>query len=92
MPTRYQLDKVLANRIRGGYEGENHSEYTIPSCGLEDVDKAVFNLYNKDLPFFYDLNGERKKIPVIFATGERFAVLRRKKPLTDKNVRDKRKN
>lgn len=85
MPTRYQLDKVLANRIRGGYEGENHSEYTIPSCGLEDVDKAVFNLYNKDLPFFYDLNGERKKIPVIFATGERFAVLRRKKPLTDKN-------
>ena len=41
MPTRYQLDKVLANRIRGGYEGENHSEYTIPSCGLEDVDKAV---------------------------------------------------
>jgi hypothetical protein len=28
---------------------------------------------------------QQRKVPVIFATGERFAILRRKEPLTDKN-------
>jgi len=68
-----------------GYEGENYSNYVIPSCGLEDVDKAIFNLFDKDIPLYYTLQGETKKIPVIFATGERFALLRRKKPIVDRN-------
>jgi hypothetical protein len=68
-----------------GYEGENYSDYVIPSCGLEDVDKAIFNLFDKDIPLYYNLQGESKKIPVIFATGERFALLRRKKPIVDRN-------
>ena len=68
-----------------GYEGENNSDYVIPSCGLEDVDKAIFNLFDKDIPLYYNIQGETKKVPVIFATGERFALLRRKKPIVDRN-------
>src|SRR5210317_77303 len=68
-----------------GYEGQNYTEdYIIPSCGLEDLDKAVFNLFDKQIPLYYDLSGEVHKVPVIFATGERFALLRRKKPIVDK--------
>jgi hypothetical protein len=59
-------------------------DFHIASCTVEDVDRALFNLFEKDLNLFYELKDNIKKIPVIFATGERFAVLRRKKPLRDK--------
>ena len=60
-------------------------EITVPSCTIEDVDRALFKLFNEDLPLYYKENNKNsKRIPIIFATGERFAVLRRKKPLRDK--------
>ena len=68
-----------------GYEGDGNTDYIIPSCGVEDLDLAVFNLFDKQIPLYYDLHGEIKKVPVIFATGERFALLRRKQPITDRN-------
>ena len=41
MSSRFNLN--LKNRYApAGYEGENYSEYVIPSCGLEDVDKDGF--------------------------------------------------
>lgn len=58
----------------------------LPECSIEDVDVALFNLFNKDLDLYYKENNKNsKRVPVIFATGERFAVLRRKKPLRDKS-------
>lgn len=68
-----------------GYEGAGNTDYIIPSCGVEDLDLAVFNLFDRQIPLYYDLHGEIKKVPVIFATGERFALLRRKQPITDRN-------
>ena len=83
MSTKY--DENPDRYAPSGYEGQNYTEdYIIPSCGLEDLDKAVFNLFDKQIPLFFDIEGERKRIPVIFATGERFALLRRKKPIVDK--------
>ena len=82
-----KLDKVKADKVSTstGYEGQNvATEDFIPSCTIEDVDRALFNLYNRDIPLFYKFENDMKRIPVIFATGERFAVLRRKKPLRDK--------
>ena len=85
MTTRFDKQKEDVNSIVFGYEGEKKpQDFVIPSCGLEDVDYAVFNLFNSQIPLYYDLQGETKKIPVIFATGERFAILRRNKPITDK--------
>jgi len=84
MSTKFNLDSK--NRYAPtGYEGENIPDYVIPSCGLEDLDKAVFNLFDKDIPLYYMLQEEQRKIPVIFATGERFALIQRKEPIIDRN-------
>ena len=74
------------NSVATGYEGYNiPDDLYVPSCTIEDVDRAVFNLFNKDLPLIFEYKNASKRIPVIFATGERFAVLRRKRPLRDKH-------
>jgi|13_taG_2_1085334.scaffolds.fasta_scaffold03204_2 hypothetical protein len=85
MTTRFDKKEENIFSIDAGYEGDNHTyDYTIPSCGLEDVDKSVFNLFDREIPLYYTLDGERRKVPVIFATGERFAILRRKQPIIDR--------
>ena len=69
-----------------GREGANIPEdFSIPPCTVEDVDRALFDLFDNQLPFMYRHKKGQKKAPVIFATGERFAVLRRKRPLRDKS-------
>ena len=60
-------------------------DFVIPPCTIEDVDRALFNLFDKDLDLFYTQEGTVTRIPVVFATGERFAILARNKPLRDKN-------
>ncbi len=85
MTTRFTRDNIDFNAVATGYEGVNFTGLQVPSCGIEDMDKSVFNLFNDEIPLFYELEGERKRIPVIFATGERFAILRKKKPLRDKS-------
>lgn len=85
MSTNKSKKHTDANTQATGYEGTNiPDDLYIPPCTVEDVDRAVFNLFNRELPMSYDQHQEVKKIPVIFATGERFAVLRRKRPLRDK--------
>jgi len=88
MSTRYSVGKRYGrDAIQLGYEGSNvPDDYKVPSCGLEDVDRALFELFNRDLPLIYETkDGSTKRVPVIFATGERFAITRRKEPLRDKN-------
>jgi len=88
MSTRYSVGKRYGrDSIQLGYEGSNvPDDYKVPSCGLEDVDRALFELFNRDLPLIYEAkDGSTKRVPVIFATGERFAITRRKEPLRDKN-------
>jgi hypothetical protein len=74
-----------------GFEGNDvPNDFIVPSCTIEDVDRALFNLFDKQLPLQVrqSLNGTNqsgiKKVPVIFATGERFAFLRRKVPIGDR--------
>tara|TARA_B100000131_G_scaffold110724_1_gene107705 strand:- start:22132 stop:23322 length:1191 start_codon:yes stop_codon:yes gene_type:complete len=66
-------------------KGNAPENFEIPNCTIEDVDRSVFTLFDKQLPFNYKHKEGIKKAPVIFATGERFAVLRRKEPLRDKS-------
>jgi len=84
MSTKFNLN-AEQRYAPSGYEGQNYSDYVIPSCGLEDLDKAIFNLFDKDIPLYYMLQEEQKKVPVIFATGERFALIQRKEPIIDRN-------
>jgi hypothetical protein len=85
MSTR--LDKAYSDgvSVSTGYEGQNvATDDYLPPCTIEDVDRALFNLFNGEIPLFYEFENNMRRVPVIFATGERFAVLRRKKPLRDK--------
>ena len=84
MTTRYSNKPGWQEKVNSGYTNDP-SEFTMPSCTIEDVDRGVFNLFDKELPFFYKRKDQQKKVPVIFATGERFALLARNKPLRDKS-------
>jgi hypothetical protein len=86
MATRYSLTKGQYQTVDSGYDsGDEVNDFTMPSCTIEDVDRGVFELFNKELPLFYKRKDQVKRVPVIFATGERFAILARNKPLRDKS-------
>lgn len=63
------------------------TDLAIPGCGIEDVDKALFDLFDKQLKLTIrnGKTGEVKKSPVIFAHGERWALFKKEKPLRDNN-------
>jgi len=76
----------MADKLKTGYEGTNVPEdFSIPSVGIEDIDRAVFDLFNTHLAFETKVNNQTNRVPVIFASGERFALTRRDNPLRDKN-------
>jgi len=86
MSTRYKVQPFRTQGgISTGLEGVDIPEdFDMPSCGIEDVDRAMFKLFNEDLPFYYEQGGDMKRIPCVFAGGERAMILRRKKPLRDR--------
>ncbi len=85
MTTRYSNKQGYQEKVNSGYEGDVADGFSMPPCTIEDVDRGVFELFDKELPLFYNRKDALKKVPVIFATGERFALLSRNKPLRDKS-------
>lgn len=73
--------------IKSGYDGDNRSDLNIPSCGIEDVDVALFTLFDKEIaPMIGGKDSqELKKVPIVFAAGEKWAMLKKGRPLRDKN-------
>lgn len=63
------------------------ADISVPGCGLEDVDRALFDLFDKQLKLTVhdSKTGAVKKAPVIFASGERYAMFQRNKPIRDNN-------
>lgn len=85
MTTRFN---VKSCGLRSGYSNPNTTnDFTIPSCGIEDVDKAVFNLFDKEIPFTVQSVQELQKVNVIFAAGEKWAVIKNKKSIRDRQGR-----
>lgn len=88
MATRYDKTRETLGRLPSGYEGTAASDFEIPSCGPEDVDRAFFQLFNEKLPLYFRAtkdSSDQKRIPVIFASGERFSVASKKEPFRDRN-------
>ena len=75
----------MSDRISTGYEGEFADDFSIPEANIEDMDRALFDLFDKKLGFQIKVNNQSKKVPVVFSTGERFALTRRKSPIRDRN-------
>lgn len=68
------------------FDGTNVPDnFDFPAIGVEDIDRAIFNLFDKTLNFETTSKGVTTQVPVIFASGERFALTRRKKPIRDNN-------
>ena len=43
-------------RLPTGLEGQNvPDDFYLPPCGLEDIDKALFDLFNKEIKFKMNL-------------------------------------
>ena len=91
MATRFNSksrSKLGVSPLPTGYESQyGKPEFTIPSCGLEDVDVALFELFDKEIsPMCGGIDGKPiAKVPIIFAAGEKWAMLKRGRPLRDRN-------
>lgn len=88
MATRYDKTSVQPDVFPSGYEGAATSEMSLPPCGIEDVDRAFYDLFNEKLPLFYKRSkesGEQSRVPVIFSSGERFSLATKKEPVRDRN-------
>jgi len=73
-------------KVSNSKEGDNiPADFFLPQSGIEDIDRAVFNLFDKILNFEVTVNNQTTHVPVVFATGERFALTRRRQPIRDSN-------
>ena len=89
MPNRFKPKSVAhygQEPLPTGYHEGSVSDVTIPSVGLEDIDTAIFNLFDKELPLAVggSDSSDLKKVPVVFAGGEKWAMLKRNRPLRDR--------
>lgn len=84
MATRFSVER--GDRLHTGYDSKNVStDLTIPSCGLEDVDRAVFKLFDDQNQMNVGEADDLKRVPVIFAAGEKWAMIKKKKVIRDRN-------
>lgn len=79
------IPKPKGEKVIKDFDGNNAPEnFDIPSVGIEDIDRAIFTLFDNKLSFEVKHKGTLQKVPVIFASGERFALTRRKNPIRDR--------
>lgn len=93
MPTRFNSNSVPRFNVPGLKSGYGTSsspdDLTVPAVGIEDADAALFNLFDREIPFQVstsDKNREEvKKVPVIFASAEKWAFVKRQRAVRDRN-------
>ena len=76
---------MAADKIDSGFEGAIAEDFSIPQAGIEEMDRALFDLFDDRLSFQIKIKNQASKVPVVFSTGERFALTRRKSPIRDRN-------
>ena len=77
--------QIKGEKVIKDFDGNNAPEdFDIPSIGIEDIDRAIFELFDNKISFEVKHKGTLQKVPVIFAAGERFALTRRKNPIRDR--------
>ena len=90
MPTRFKSQSRKNYGIKPlqtGYEKSSGiPDFYINSCGLEDVDLAIFSLFDKEIePTVGGIDSvPLSKVPIVFAAGEKWAMLKRGRPVRDK--------
>lgn len=86
MPTRFNAHKSQQTKfgvqpLKTGYEiNSSPTDLSIPSVGLEDVDRAMFNLFDKEIPLTVETQQGLKKIPIVLSSGEKWTMLKKAIP------------
>ena len=83
MPTRYNSkgkSRFGVAPLPSGYDGNQSPTFSLPPVGLEDTDRALFRLFDNEIPLQVKVQDGMKKVPVIFAAGERWALLKKGAP------------
>ena len=72
--------------VPSGYSGPVAEQYDIPACSIEDTDRALYQMFNEQLDFVVSnkQSGKVQKAHVVFAAGERWAMLKKGTLLRDK--------
>ena len=86
MTVRWQAGD--SHGIPSGYTGADvPGDVRVPPCGLEDVDRALFELFEREIGFQVrtkdDGKNVTKKVPVFFGMSEKWASVKRRAPLRD---------
>lgn len=89
MANRFKPDSKVRygqDPLPTGYPTEATSDFVVPPVGLEDVDVGLFNLFDKELkPAVGGTDSsDLKKVPIVFAGGEKWAMIKNNRPLRDK--------
>ncbi len=87
MITRYNAGDPFG--VPSGYDGATvpADGFKIPACGILDVDKALFDLLDKEIRFVVS-NGEAReatKVPILFAAGEKAFMLKNGRAIRDES-------
>jgi len=89
MTTRYNAkpeDRFGVPHLPTGYDSPSTPDLTIPGIGIIDVDRALFELFDKEIALQVTSPHEtQKKVPIVFGGGEKWAVLKRGKGVRDRN-------
>ncbi len=85
MTTRFRAGDPLG--VPSGFEGNaTPDEVRVPSCGIEDLDKAFFKTLRDDVGFQVSNDpGKQQKVPIVFATGEKWSMIKSGRALRDKD-------
>lgn len=88
MPTRFNSKSQSTFGVIG-INADTHQgtpDLSIAPVGIEDVDVALFKLFENEIKLQVGgNNSEPKKVPVVFASGEKWALLKKKRALRDRN-------
>ena len=76
---------MTTRKLDPPYQGAVPENFEFPQAGIETADRALFEMFDKSLPFQVKVKDQEINVPVVFSTGERFALTRRKKPVRDRN-------
>jgi hypothetical protein len=71
--------------MANNFYNDKKGRYEISTTTIRTVDQAVVDYFDKKIAIHVDTQRGRNKVPVIFAAGERWKLIRDKKGLRDEN-------
>lgn len=90
MTTRYTARAQARFGVPGlpsGFQGKSVPDIVVPSVGIADVDRALFDLFDSQIPLVVSGDGVdgQRRVPVVFFAGEKWALNKRLRAIKDRN-------